>query len=84
MARGRSDMIRTIDGHHVIPQRHLKRAGLEEHLWDERNGLALCRWHHFQHENHRERLPRELIPDEAHDFALELGLDWLIDREYPA
>lgn len=29
-------------------------------------------------------VPYELIPDAAVEFAIELGLDWVIEREYPA
>jgi hypothetical protein len=70
--------------HHLLPKRYLKREGLHAHLWDVRNGMALCAFHHERHENFVQRVPRQLLLPTAFEFADELGLGWLIDREYPA
>lgn len=72
-----------IQGHHILPQQALKRAHLEEFLWDERNGCGLCGYHHPRHTTYRERMPRALVPETAYKFAAELGVEWLIDGEYP-
>lgn len=75
--------LRRIEAHHVLAQRHLKLRGLHEHLWDERNGLGLCSYHHARHERFTQRVPRALLPWAVHEFAAALRLDWLLDREYP-
>lgn len=72
------------EGHHVIAQRFLKVERRADKLWDLRNGMCLCRWHHARHESHAERVPRAALPAAAVQFARELGLEWLLDREYPA
>lgn len=75
--------IRKIEGHHLLPQRDLKRHGYADRLWDERNGMGLCELHHHRHERYVQRVPRDLLSESAYEFADELGLGWLIDREYP-
>jgi HNH endonuclease len=75
---------RVIEGHHVLAQRHLQREGLASRLWDTRNGMALCRYHHGRHERWMQRVPYELVPDDALEFADELGLLHVIDRDYPS
>lgn len=79
----RFDDLRIIDGHHVLAKRHLRTNGHAARLWDQRNGLALCRYHHARHEAGHQRVPYELVPKGAIDFAAELGLDWILEREYP-
>jgi hypothetical protein len=75
--------LRRVEGHHVIAKRHLKARGLHAHLWDTRNGLALCVYHHDRHERWMQRVPYELVPYDAFEFAAELGLDWMIPDDYP-
>jgi 5-methylcytosine-specific restriction endonuclease McrA len=72
-------------GHHVIYKQHLRRrADAEKLLWDLRNMLPICaRCHEHHHRAFRRIRQRELTTD-AIEFAAELGLDWLIEREYPA
>lgn len=72
-----------MEGHHVLPKALLKREGFPGKLWDARNALGLCRYHHARHENYVQRVPRDVVPNDAFDFADELGLGWAIDREYP-
>ena len=76
--------LRTIQGHHIIEQQHLKRHGKREHLWDPRNGMGLCAYHHARHTHWRQRVPRELLPPAVYDFADEIGLPWLLDQYLPA
>jgi hypothetical protein len=79
-----------IDRHHVIPRRALKREfpnghggrSLRQLVDDERNLLDLRRWHHFQWENSRVRIPRLWLPADAVEFADELGMGWYLDRWY--
>lgn len=75
----------TIDGHHCIPKRDLKRWGLHRLLWDTRNMLALCRFHHFRHEKAYQRVPRALLKPSALEFADEIGARFMLenDRIYP-
>lgn len=81
-----------IDGHHIIGKQDLRHEGLlDEHEWDERNGVGLCRYHHARHEHWKERCPRELLPVIVFEFATELDaprsdehFGALLDREYPA
>lgn len=67
------------------------RLNVEEHerllrrlLWDVRNGLACCKWCHSRHTDAVRRIPRKLLPRFAFEFADELGLRWMIERDYPA
>ncbi len=75
--------LRRLEGHHVLPKRQLKVCGRRDALWDARNGLCVCGWHHARHENHVQRIPRAVLPVDVFEFAAELDLSWLLDREYP-
>lgn len=76
--------LRAIEGHHIITQQHLRNLGFEHaDIWDERNGIALCAYHHHRHHRHKERLPRRLLPDGIFEFAATHRIEWLLDREYP-
>ena len=68
--------------HHIIPRQYLIRGGQKDKLWDVRNKLDLCGYHHGQHENAQQRVPKSLLPPEAFEFAKELHLEWVIDRYY--
>lgn len=74
-----------IDGHHVVAKQDLKRWGLHARLWDIRNGIALCRYHHARHEAAMQRVPRELLPAVAWEFAEEINAEFVLDddRVYP-
>lgn len=85
-ARDAARLLWRVEGHHIISKQHLRRyckADFERLRWDARNGLGLCQWHHMRHESCKQRVPRELLPAGAIEFAAELGLDWLLEREYP-
>lgn len=75
--------------HHILPKSTLRdlarRLGFElaAALTDIRNGLCLCAYHHGRHTSFAARVPRALLPDGVHDFAAELNIEWLLDREYP-
>lgn len=81
-----------VTGHHVLPLRMLKANSVSPDLWyDPRNHLPLCMEPspercHQRHENYISRVPRELVLEKAPgaiDFADEVGLLHLFDREYP-
>lgn len=72
-----------VRGHHVTEARTLKREGLHEFLWDKRNRMALCNVAHVRHHSAEERVPRRFITPAMHEFAVEVGLDYLLDRYYP-
>lgn len=71
-----------VQAHHVIYQKHLIRAGLEDLLWDPMNGAAVCYHHHRRHHGGHEPIPKALLPTRCILFAEEHGLDYLIDRFY--
>lgn len=70
--------------HHVLPKQALKQEHLHAFLWDKRNGMGLCEYHHTRHHNRIERVPRTLVTAATVEFAYELELGWLLDMEYPA
>jgi hypothetical protein len=79
---GREAQIRRVEGHHVLAKRHLRNNGEGHRLWDTRNGIGLCTYHHHRHEHWMQRVPYGLIPDGALEFADEVDLLPLLDREY--
>ena len=81
--RGTTACSGPLQGHHVIEKRALRRRGLDEHLWDKRNRMSLCDHHHAQHTVAHKRIPYDLVPASALEFADELGLTYLIERYYP-
>lgn len=79
----RSAELFRLQAHHIIPQRVLKREGKAHMLWVEGNGMCLCEYHHQRHENWTQRVPRHLVTKAAEEFAAYVGLDYLLDRDYP-
>lgn len=80
-------------GHHVLPLQVLKREGIPDWLWwDTRNHLCLCMEPssarcHQRHELYVSRVPRAVVlagAPRALEFAAEVGLLHIFDREYPA
>ncbi len=72
--------LRDIQGHHIIEKSALKNHGKREYIWDARNGMGLCGYHHPRHTHWRQRVPRELLPPAVYEFADEIGLQWLLDQ----
>jgi hypothetical protein len=79
-------------GHHVLPLRFLKVEKVPRELWfDPRNNLPLCDEKspercHTRHELHVRRVPRDVVLAGAPfslEFAREVGLEHVFDREYP-
>lgn len=58
-------------------------ALLERWLWDVRNGLGVCEGAHRRHHSRRAPIGRWLLPAAVFEFADELGLGYVLDREYP-
>lgn len=84
---------RPSQGHHVITQQALRRHAADRDmdaqrlLWDRRNRVPVCAICHHAHHAWTRRLPLSLVERHAprvRQFARELGLEWLLDREYPA
>lgn len=67
---------------HIIPKQALRRRRLYEHVWDPRNGLGACYRAHTRSDAGLERFPAERIPEDAWEFARELGLDWMLEKLY--
>lgn len=80
---GREAEIRDIQGHHILAKRHLRVHGYAQRLWDIRNGIALCSYHHHRHEWRIQPVPFTLLPDNALEFAAECDLLYMIESEYP-
>jgi len=74
---------RRLEANHIIDKNFLKRHGLRAHLWDERNGLCLCRYHHGRHTSRIQPVPRRLLPLAAFSFAEDMGVLWRLDHDYP-
>lgn len=77
-----------IDGHHVISKDRLIAWGKRALKWDLRNGVPLCRYHHFRHEEAtkpEQRLPRRLLLAPAWVFADEIDARFVLedDHVYP-
>lgn len=73
--------IKRREGHHVVGKRHLKREGVGR-IWDRDNGVCLCSFHHGRHERGIQRVPLSLLPQHCLDFAEEVGLMHVLEREY--
>jgi hypothetical protein len=72
-----------VAGHHVIAKQALRRRGLHAFLWDRRNRMPLCEFHHQRHTLRYDPVPSSLLSAEAREFAAELGLEWLLEKSYP-
>lgn len=81
--QGYAELIAYVEAHHVLPRRHLARQFPFDVVWDVRNALGLCRFHHGRHEKAFQRVPSSLVPAAAREFAVEHGLEWDMDLEYP-
>lgn len=79
LRRGRGPDLRRIQGHHILDRQHLPRG----RLWDVRNGLGVCRYHHARHTHFVQRIPRALLPPAALEFAAEANLSARLDHDYP-
>lgn len=74
------------DGHHIVTAQFLRVNGFADRLWDPRNRLPLCRQCHAAHHGTRRITRRFLLMNApgVFAFAAELGVDWVLDREYPS
>ena len=75
---------RDIDGHHAIPRRVLVRLGFGDYVMDKRNRVPICRHDHESHECRHRPIQRRELPASVFEFAAELGLEWYLDKHYPA
>lgn len=84
-----------VQAHHVTTQQYIKRyvrgLGLPQAqhldmlarlLWDTRNGLGVCYRAHRRHTNATERIPLALVPEQARAFAEEIGLAYVLPKQY--
>jgi hypothetical protein len=81
VARERRFDLAKIDGAHLISKDRLISWGLRELKWDTRNGLPVCRYHHFRHDYAVQRIPRRLLPAQAFEFADEIGARWVLEDD---
>lgn len=82
LRRGRGPDLRRIEGHHILDRQHLRR-GQRGLVWDVRNGLGVCSYHHARHTHYVQRIPRSLLPPAALEFAAEAKLTARLDHDYP-
>lgn len=72
-----------LQGHHCISQQSLRNHGHADKLWAAANGVAACEYPcHSQHTTAVRRIKRSALPTPALEFAMELGLGYLIDKQY--
>lgn len=77
-------LVDPLEGHHVIPAQALRRRGYPPSvIWDVRNRMLLKRSTHHRHTVAVERVPRSALSPANWEFARELGLDWMLERDYP-
>ena len=72
-----------MEAHHIITQQALRKRGHADLLWDTRNRLWLTRERHAQHHSCYRKIRWSELPQEALDFAEEIGLTWWIEQHYP-
>lgn len=75
-----------LEGHHVLPAAKIKRLVGRVSiplLTDLRNHLAVCHRCHARHTSRLEPIPRRVLSAAAFEFAAEVGLTWVIDKQYP-
>lgn len=78
-----------LEAHHVVPKQKLKQVisarGLSRLLlWDKRWRLLVCGYPcHSNHTTAFKRIPRVVLPESALLLAKELGLTYVVEREYP-
>lgn len=65
--------------HHPLEKTFLRERGLHEHVWDDRNGMAIKRAIHNGHTNRSCPIRRRFVPASAYQFARELG-PWAVAR----
>lgn len=81
-----------LEGHHIIEKEHLRQhfpsghngRTLTELVWDPRNGLLVRHTIHRRHTSRHEPIPQSALPEEAREFARELGLEWYLAGRYTA
>lgn len=73
-----------VEAHHVVTRQTLRKHGLEIEEWNVDNRMGLCERHHDRHHARSQPVQMELVPGVAVDFAFELGLEWWLERYYPA
>lgn len=69
---------------HIVSKHTLKNRGLRRLLWDVRNGIPGCYRLHRRHDLAVEKIPRDLLPPAALEFAAEHGLMDSLERHWPA
>jgi hypothetical protein len=77
-----------LKAHHVITKQKLRRELgkkiAEEVMWDPRNGMTLCEFHHSQHHCRAKPVPLEKLSHENWNFAMEHDLTYVLEITYPS
>lgn len=85
-----------MEAHHVLPKQYIKKyvAALKltkparvqlliDLLWDRRNGMPLLQSCHRRHTRAIQRVPRRCLRPQHYEFAMALGMEHVLDRQYP-
>lgn len=67
---------------HIISQQALRRHGHGDKLWDTRNAIGACYRAHRRSDAALERFPVERLSESFWEFADEVGLRWLAEKQY--
>lgn len=71
------------DAHHGLSKEALKKAGFRDRIWDPRDAVPVCSEPcHRRHTDGGELIPFDALPDSVSEFALELGMEQRLLREY--
>lgn len=79
---GMQDCDGRMDRAHLLPKQRMRQHGIKD-VWDERTWVFACRKHHTQFDARFIRISRFQLPAGTIAYALENGLEWSLDRDYP-
>lgn len=77
-----------VDPHHCVRDQVLERLAsrfdwdYQVVRWDVRNRLWVCRECHATHTDHSSLIPIWVLPMCVFEFARELGIEFILEREY--
>lgn len=79
-----------VDPHHCVRDQVLERLAGPRRFgwdyqavrWDVRNRLWVCRECHATHTDHAPLIPIWKLPMRVFEFARELQIEWVLEREY--
>ena len=67
---------------HIIGKQALRRHGHGDKVWDTRNAIGACYRAHRRSDAALERFGQEHLSEDFWEFADEVGLRWLAEKQY--